>query len=413
MRLRSDQGGFIFSLDATLAVVVTLIVFAGVARVGSPGAIYEQHGYLRLERYADDALIVMYHMGTITEIVELIDAGENDLARQLARETLRKILPKEVQFKLVIGGEGEWLDNVYPGTDTQTWVNAFNQAEEIAVASIITPETVRVVEKLDVLAWCDDPKEIDFTESIMKPGWRLEITSDQKEFVAYLENDIKPDFYPDVVFLPDVDESWDSRTKCALWRFNCIAIDEAGEDIGGGVVAGGATLWNNRLEIWGRLMVSIFGVDPWGPMKKVDPSKEFAPEKNNMRIIDTNHYITSVFEENEKIPYAGDAYPQYKYTLFSGPFFGDRVRTLGEWEVEGETWPGLIARRAIFEGWGKFTFGERTVLFNTHLAQSAEDGVGTKQWKTLAQRALEWASRETPELEPVTLYVWRGPEVGE
>jgi hypothetical protein len=56
-------------------------------------------------------------------------------------------------------------------------------------------------------------------------------------------------------------------------------------------------------------------------------------------------------------------------------------------------------------------FMERTALFNVRMAQSSYDsgfdGVEREEWVTLAQRCLEWASRQKAELQPIALYVWR------
>lgn len=137
MKFRRDRRGFIFSLDATLAMLVVMIVMAGVVHVSSPELIYGQHGYLRLERYANDALEVMQLTGTLDDIVDLVMAGDNAGAEILARAELKKILPDEVQFKFRIGSEDSpRLDNVYPTPGNyDKWQTKFENAEEIAVAA--------------------------------------------------------------------------------------------------------------------------------------------------------------------------------------------------------------------------------------------------------------------------------------
>jgi len=146
MSFRRDRRGFIFSLDATLAVLVVMIAMAGVARVSGPESIYGQHGYQRLERYANDALEVMQLAGTMDEIKNLL--GENsEEAENLAENELRKILPREIQFRLRIGSEANpRLDNVYPSAGNHAeWRAAFENAGEVAVAarvSIFPPENV-------------------------------------------------------------------------------------------------------------------------------------------------------------------------------------------------------------------------------------------------------------------------------
>ena len=130
MSFQTDRRGFIFSLDATLAMLVVLIVMAGVARMAGPELIYGQHGYLRLNRYSNDALEVMELMGTMDNIVNLVKHGENGNAENLARTELRKILPEEVQFKFVVGNRL----TVYP-SDAADWSMAFSNAEEIAIST--------------------------------------------------------------------------------------------------------------------------------------------------------------------------------------------------------------------------------------------------------------------------------------
>ncbi len=164
MSFRRDRKGFIFSLDATLAMLVVLIVMAGVARVAGPELIYGQHGYLRLERYANDALEVMQLTGTMDEIENLLAHGENSKAKSLVENELRKILPREVQFRLRIGPEDNpRLDNVYPspGNDAE-WGAAFENAEEIAVAarvSIFPPENV--FDSITLYVWRGPRYEIE------------------------------------------------------------------------------------------------------------------------------------------------------------------------------------------------------------------------------------------------------------
>ncbi|MEM3402032.1 MAG: hypothetical protein QW179_04180 [Candidatus Hadarchaeales archaeon] len=159
MKALKDDRGFVFSLDATLGILVVMIVMTGVARVGGSGLIYEQYGYLRLQRYANDALEALYNTGTIENnvftsvidnIVVLINQGKKSLAESLAENMLRKILPSDLQFRLRIGSENcPILDNVYPTAGNhQKWRSAFDNAKEIAVASrmlILYPENVEPV----------------------------------------------------------------------------------------------------------------------------------------------------------------------------------------------------------------------------------------------------------------------------
>jgi hypothetical protein len=143
---RKNEKGFIFSLDATLAMLIVMVVMAGVVRVGGEGLIYGQHGYLRLQQYANGALDVLYNTGrvendllilTMDEIKDLLAQGNTSEAESLAENELQKILPADIQFRLRIGPENNpRLDNVYPSAGNHAeWRSAFDNAEEIAVAT--------------------------------------------------------------------------------------------------------------------------------------------------------------------------------------------------------------------------------------------------------------------------------------
>jgi hypothetical protein len=158
LSVKNDQRGFIFSLDATLAVLVVMVVMAGVARGGNSETIYEQYGYLRLQRYANDALEMLYVTGrlennrvvvTVLDNIKALLAQGTDaakiLAENLAENALQSILPKDIQFRLRMGPENSpRLDNVYPSAGKHPqWRSAFDNAQEIAAAarvSVFTPD---------------------------------------------------------------------------------------------------------------------------------------------------------------------------------------------------------------------------------------------------------------------------------
>lgn len=149
MSFRENKKGFIFSLDATLGILVMMLVIAGVARAGGSELTYGQHGYLRLERYANDALELLYLTGntdnikfhsTIDNIENLLYIGQQALAENLAENQLRKILPNDIQFRLRIGPENNLrLDNVFPSAGNHPWWrSAFDNVKEIAAASRVS-----------------------------------------------------------------------------------------------------------------------------------------------------------------------------------------------------------------------------------------------------------------------------------
>ncbi len=152
VRLRSDSRGFVFSLDASLAMLVVMLVMAGVATVNGAKFTYEQQGFLKMERIANDALEVLYSTGqmdnenyfvnTIDNIVALLNentAENRSQAENYAENELKKILPNYLNFRMRIGSENDpRLDNVYPtlGNDNN-WRAAFDNALEMASANRI------------------------------------------------------------------------------------------------------------------------------------------------------------------------------------------------------------------------------------------------------------------------------------
>lgn len=399
MSVKNDQKGFIFSLDATLALLIVMIVMAGVARVSGPGLSYEQHGYFRLERYAEDALAVMDQMGVLDNIIESI-AEDNDLqAMEMARDNLRAILPPEVQFKLVVGDETIYLDNGYPGTDNQAWSGLFEGAEERAIARRVTAKRLA---PLKVLVWVDTrlpsgERQMveDFIEAIDKPTWDLRTTSDEAQFRAYLLTGIGG-WSPDAVFIPDSRQFQMATIDALIWHYN---INQ------GGVVGGGAFLYYNA-----GYNFPFFGIWVVLPINR-------ALGYDDMFIVDHTHPITAIFADD--VDYAGDDYYIYEY-YFLNPITGEKATPLVDnlaywpnsprilpwwWRYRDQDWVALTARRTSIIGENEY---KRTVLFNAHLAQSAMEGEGTDEWIQLAQRAIEWVS--SANFEPIKLFVWRGGE---
>lgn len=400
MNFRKDRKGFIFSLDAALAVLVTLTVLAGVVQIDIPSSTYEQHGYLRLERYAEDAIEVMQQTGALDNVIESIVKGDLSQASGIARDNLRAILPQEIQFKFLIGDEENPFLDVYPGTDNQAWESVFDSVGERAIASRVTGEQLI---PLRVLVWVDtrlpgDQTEMveNFVEAIQISSWDVRMTSDEIEFRNYLLGLMG--WAPDVIFIPDSREFQNATIDALIWFYN-IEL--------GGVVGGGGFLDYNE-----DYNFPFFGIWILSPI-----DSELGHE--SMHIVNHEHPITAV--SPDYVEYAGDAYPIYEY-LFLNPITGEKatplVDNLAYWPgTGGYWWQGLYINQdwvALTARWAG-VIGEnayrRTVLFNAHLAQSAMEGTGTDEWIDLAQRAIEWASGALLKFEPIKLFVWRGEGV--
>ncbi|MEM2866250.1 MAG: hypothetical protein QW098_03820 [Candidatus Hadarchaeales archaeon] len=424
------ERGFVFSLDACLATVVMMIAVAGLAHLGTGGT--PGHGYLKLERCAQDALSVMDGRGITKYVIDSLNNKQYGEAARAARENLLLLLPPTVNFRYTIGTEDNLLVEVYRDT-SDNWRGRWENAAERALALHLTCEFIRTVENLDVLIWADDPQDEWFASLVIKPGWTYRMTDEENTFVAYLENSIEPDWYPDVVFLPDVSVYWSDNTLRRVVDYNMFKLIVGGRERGGGVVVGGDTLWSNRRDPWRRFFGIPIWISTYGEfllMLGISPNpfssdpgiqrvvgEGYSPSNRRMELVDLTHYVTTGLSFQD-VPYQGDDYYQYVYD--TSWLLDPWLRTLGRWENwenESLTWPGLLVREAVVDlgipwfGGITFRFMERTALFNVRIAQSSFDPgfdhVETQRWVTLAQRALEWASRQKAELQPIVLYVWR------
>ncbi len=400
MSTRSDQRGFVFSLDASLSVLVVLIVLAGVARVAGPEATYGQHGYLRLERYANDALEAAIQTGSLENILSLVRHGDYEDAKALAQSEFRRILPMEVQFKLVIG------DNrltVYP-SDEAEWGDAFLGAEEIAAAARMSTFPPRR-RPYRVLAWLDDDEDRAFMDEVERcTGWEVTRTDREsffrKEILRWDTTVSPPERYYHAVFIPDAQRNFTGSTESNLVTFSLYI---------GRLVVGGDTLWyNSPPDTW--WFYEVLGVD-----YRYIGRPPLDNRHTGMHIIEDDHPITaSPYYISYRVDYAGENY--YLYVYRSPLLVGGVTTVLAQWDnvptvggIDAPPWRGIIFRDEYVTGeLGRKGIG---VLFNMRFAQSAMDAnVGKDDWVTLVRRAI--CSDDAWEFEPITLYTWRGEAVG-
>ena len=430
-KLRGEKG-FVFSLDACLSLLLVMIVVAGVARVGEAGLIYGQQGYLRLQNYANDALETMSLTGSMDNIADLVIRGQINQAKALARQELEKVLPEEVQFKLVIGPENNPNLVVYP-SDGANWDNAFRNAGERAVAAHVLPR--RPITQ-HVLAWIDDPLDNAFMDEVQKgTNWEVTRVSTDAAFRSQILR-LNPagGLYYDVIFVPDDNTVvWSQSTKKNLLTYNTLK---------GRLVFGGMTLYKNCYPIKGDrsaedytnwLLMEYMGVDedylspppPWGSVQPGGgPVLVGQPEFNEMVITDILEEITlpPPFFIDYKVKYLGQKYEQYLYIpRTTHPILVPKVvaewdNVPSGWRINPTPWPGIIWWGEFFRepgtpGWVPGWFYP-TVLFNMRLAQSAMDSATDpavkNDWVLLARRAI---GIKVGEFKPATLYVWRGGAV--
>jgi len=389
MEMRDE--GFVLSLDAVFALLLTTMLIAAAVKLAPPVLGYQEYGYERLSRFASDALLCLERRGTLSEAIRMltqrIPLPEN--AKLILRENLRSLLPSYLQFRLDIqlpphlqAKLGVQRLTVYPD-DSPAWSATFENLEEIATCTRVTTDFV-ILENLRILAWVDESDENIFLDNIhnLRPNWILIRTNDEAYFVSLIgqlnENT------PHVVFLPDVDVSFAASTRRTLERGNRNGWY--------GVVGGGATMLNNNTPEFRRIFAARL--------------RTSRTQTQDIRIVDNTHYITENFQIGENIPYLDDM-PQYRYE----PRRGVPVYVLAQsyWTSRRRDNCAIIAKDSLTQISPGVYRRERAVLFNTHFVESTVRGVGENQWLTLVIRALEWSSRKKPEFEPVTLYVWRGP----
>ncbi|MBS3815903.1 MAG: hypothetical protein KGY45_05020, partial [Hadesarchaea archaeon] len=341
MGINSCDKGFIFSFDATFAVFVSLIILAGVASSYNPTLNYEQHGRLRLERYASDAMEVMVLTETLEGIVASIKNGEIENAREVARREFKKTLPQNCQFKLVIGNPNNpRIDPVYPNDNNiSEWQSEFENAEDIATSVRLSTFPPR--ENIRVLTYVDDDLDDNFL-ALLEASTNLVIdnTSDNDEFWSLLSS--STDY--DVVFLPDAEEEFNPNY---LNNFVNFCKD------GGRIVAGGKTLWYNYDDGADEDLWEILGVQN----NRNRPPENSGQPLDNMHIINGENFVTRPYEVCENVEY-NENYSMYTYT----PLDDDYVVSQWEETPTGTEIPGIIVRPENYTSSDGNTYPEPSVL---------------------------------------------------
>lgn len=141
--LENDNRGFIFTFDGTLAILISIIGLASVVAIGSPTSISKQRRFQELEDHTNEALQIMEVSGTLDNVEDLVEQGNIQKAKDLARKSLNEILSEEKQFKMRIGsGSNYLLDSIYPNptkeSDEEEWNNKFENAGYVASCTRIS-----------------------------------------------------------------------------------------------------------------------------------------------------------------------------------------------------------------------------------------------------------------------------------
>lgn len=267
MNLRDEDGGFIFSLDATLAILVSLIALASVASVGSSLKTPEQFSRLSLQRLGGDAIRILSIKGSFENAVLALEAADYEKAEKILRENLKKVLPEHIQFRLYIRNQL----SVYP-TESNNWENLYENIKDRTVSNF--QFTVPAKENyFRVLAWTPETREDKFIDDLgrMRPLWYIKKVTGEGNLEENIEkrdeDGNKYEFY-NAVFIPDADIQFSSDTIEALKNF----ADH------GRLVMGGDSLYNNQDSVNGNAtnLTEKFGIhnlndDPNGhDIRKLD-----------------------------------------------------------------------------------------------------------------------------------------------
>jgi len=364
--------------------------------------IYQQVGFLRLERYANDALEVLQLTGTMDTIINYLKQSYLENAENLAVTELRKILPSEIQFRLIIGDENSpRLDNIFPTPGKHAeWIATFQKEKEMvkAVRAAILPPK----EKLKILAWVDNDDENFVSQLLISASVDIKsvnnIASFWNEVDAAIVNWQPGHPYYDTIFIPDAEV--DLAPNGMASKIADLIIYQKRD---GRVVVGGSTLYHNcQLTTADGYFWESLGIQ-WG----TPPPEISGPPLDNMCIINSENFVTLPYSKGDNIEY-NQNYTQYVYTP------RDTSWVVAQWEdtPDGVAAPpsGIIVRPAGYNHSWAGLLPKPAVLFNMRFAQSATDAdnsMGTADWITLIKRAIGYEEV----LETISLYVWRGPPV--
>ncbi len=126
-----DEEGFIFTTDATLALVV-MIVFTGAVVTYGLLPVYQGQDHQHLEALADSALETMEQSGALREAA--VEYSNNNItgAEATLRSSLDVVIPDNVGYKLTMSNNAPVTDNngVLTSTDVVTKVKVISGPQE-------------------------------------------------------------------------------------------------------------------------------------------------------------------------------------------------------------------------------------------------------------------------------------------
>lgn len=407
--LKSDRG-FIFSVDATLAILISLIAVAGVASVGSSTTSYEQHGALRLHRINEDTIIALTWNGTFENALKAMEQTEYDEAERIIRENLKAILPKHIQFRLTIGKQL----TVYP-TDSAGWNNVYENAKDRIVSNQLSsvPSTENFFR---LLTWVPEQDENQFVENISgrRPLWYIEKCTNETNFRENIkkqdENGVQYEFY-DAVFIPDADIQFSNDTIEDLKNFSGH----------GRLIVAGDTLWQNQNTLEFYKTFGLTNDDPGDEITRVDEDDYSDIDDLYIRPAPfepkaLNHPIIVNFAAMQKLRYEGEHI--YYYESFSdagsyNDFDTNNALALACWGYYPEAhewsipWLGPIINDTTGNGDPR---GDKVAVFiNANIVQNnIQADVDSYEWYMFTIHAISGTGGYPYSQKPIKLSLWKG-----
>ncbi len=127
-----DDKGFIFTADATLALIVVIVITASIAvYAGLP--VYQGEDHQHLEALAESAINTMDQDGSINNAVvqaSFNNSTSNQTAQGILTSELNTIIPVGTGYKMTIGGEGDNIVTV----SNNNGVNPYSVSKDVATS---------------------------------------------------------------------------------------------------------------------------------------------------------------------------------------------------------------------------------------------------------------------------------------
>mgnify|MGYP000521169394 FL=1 len=165
--MEKGEKGFIFTYDATLALLVTAIILTGIGQVG--GREITEGGYkdIQLREYTDDAFKVLDRGDYLDEAMAAIEEGSENYSK--AENVLEKGLKEAVPGDLIY--EFDFLERPINVSSN----NGINWENKTHMTTTFLADLPATENHIRILTLAPDGKDVTFTENIEeeRPFWGI------------------------------------------------------------------------------------------------------------------------------------------------------------------------------------------------------------------------------------------------